>query len=83
MSLAILAPLVILALLFAKRQWGQRLANPKRLPYPPGPRPLPVVGNLFDTPTEYDWLTYSDWAKKYGKFFGTLEFALVIDRPRL
>ncbi|KAI0056406.1 cytochrome P450 [Artomyces pyxidatus] len=38
----------------------------KGLAYPPGPRPLPVVGNLFDIPSEYSWLTYAEWAKTYG-----------------
>ena len=41
--------------------------NIKRLPYPPGPKPLPVIGNLLDMPTGYDWLTYAEWAKKYGE----------------
>ena len=36
------------------------------LPYPPGPRPLPLVGNLFDIPKEFSWLTYADLSKKHG-----------------
>ena len=36
------------------------------LPYPPGPRPLPIIGNLLDIPMESSWLTYSQLAKKYG-----------------
>ncbi len=36
------------------------------LPYPPGPRALPVIGNLLDIPMESSWLTYSQLAKKYG-----------------
>jgi hypothetical protein len=36
------------------------------LPYPPGPRPLPLVGNLFDIPNEFSWLTYVDLSKKHG-----------------
>ncbi|KAL4079445.1 cytochrome P450 [Scleroderma citrinum] len=35
-------------------------------PLPPGPKPLPLVGNLFDIPTVKPWLTYADWGKKYG-----------------
>ncbi len=36
------------------------------LPYPPGPRPLPIIGNLLDIPMESSWFTYSQLAKKYG-----------------
>jgi hypothetical protein len=36
------------------------------LPYPPGPRPLPIVGNLFHVPTEFTWLAYTRLAKDYG-----------------
>ncbi|KAJ7598124.1 cytochrome P450 [Mycena floridula] len=38
----------------------------KRLPFPPGPHGLPLVGNLFDFPLEYDWLTYGKWAESFG-----------------
>ena len=38
----------------------------KGLPYPPGPRPLPLIGNLFDIPREFSWQTYTQLSKKYG-----------------
>lgn len=64
-----LAVLFIAAiLLLYKYSRNQRAANPKCLPYPPGPPPLPLIGNLLDMPTEYDWLAYSEWAKSYGMF---------------
>ncbi|KAI0043597.1 cytochrome P450 [Auriscalpium vulgare] len=37
-----------------------------RLSYPPGPKPLPLIGNLFDLPKSFSWLTYASWAKTYG-----------------
>ena len=36
------------------------------LPYPPGPRPIPLIGNLFDIPKEFSWLEYTQLSKKYG-----------------
>ncbi|KAI0317969.1 cytochrome P450 [Amylostereum chailletii] len=38
----------------------------RRFPTPPGPRPLPLVGNLFDIPKNNPWATYANWSKKYG-----------------
>ncbi|KAK7048443.1 cytochrome P450 [Favolaschia claudopus] len=37
-----------------------------RLPYPPGPKPRFLIGNLFDIPTSYPWFTYEKWGKLYG-----------------
>lgn len=36
-------------------------------PYPPGPKPLPVVGNAHHMPTEKEWVAFADMAKTYGK----------------
>lgn len=38
----------------------------RRLPYPPGPKPLPMIGNLLDVPTGPQWLGYSELSSKYG-----------------
>ncbi|KAK0469620.1 cytochrome P450 [Desarmillaria tabescens] len=40
-----------------------------RLPLPPGPKGLPFIGNLWDVPAEYPWLTYARWAATYGDIF--------------
>ncbi|KAF8588233.1 cytochrome P450 [Ramaria rubella] len=37
-----------------------------KLPLPPGPKPLPIIGNVLDLPKEKDWETYGRWAKEYG-----------------
>ncbi|KDQ57128.1 hypothetical protein JAAARDRAFT_194302 [Jaapia argillacea MUCL 33604] len=40
--------------------WTQR----KR--YPPGPTPIPFIGNALDLRTGASWLKYIEWQKKYG-----------------
>ncbi|KAI0299925.1 cytochrome P450 [Russula brevipes] len=48
-----------LALLFVAH------AGKKRLPYPPGPKRLPIVGNLFNMPSRAEWFTYLKWSQEF------------------
>ncbi|KAF9237544.1 cytochrome P450 [Melanogaster broomeanus] len=34
--------------------------------FPPGPTPIPVLGNLLDIPRDRPWLTLARWGKQYG-----------------
>jgi hypothetical protein len=37
-----------------------------RLPLPPGPAPLPLLGNILAVDANEPWLTYTEWGKVYG-----------------
>ncbi|KAJ7467798.1 cytochrome P450 [Mycena galericulata] len=57
-------PSIFLALLII--YYGMRRnRNRSGLPLPPGPRKLPIVGNLFDIPSERQWEAYSKWSKEF------------------
>ncbi|KAI6033982.1 cytochrome P450 [Pisolithus microcarpus] len=44
----------------------QMVSKTKPAPFPPGPKPLPLLGNMLDMPSVKPWLTFSDWANKFG-----------------
>jgi len=42
--------------------------NTKRssLPCPPGPKRVPLLGNLLNFPSSSEWITYDKWCKELG-----------------
>ena len=58
-------------------------ARTKGLSLPPGPRGLPVLGNMLDVPNSKPWIWYKQLSDKYGAFdFMTLQrFAQVYFVP--
>ncbi|KAF7346529.1 hypothetical protein MSAN_01881000 [Mycena sanguinolenta] len=60
--LAVAVPVILLAVAGLL----QRRKATSRLPFPPGPKPRFLVGNLFDIPTKMPWITYAEWGKQYG-----------------
>jgi hypothetical protein len=60
LNVCIVASFLVLA--FALRYGNKR----PRLPLPPGPKGLPLIGNLLDIPKDKPWETYNEWSKQYG-----------------
>ncbi|KAJ7211168.1 cytochrome P450 [Mycena pura] len=49
------------ALLYFGLRWRR---NRSKLPLPPGPKKLPLVGNLLDIPRERQWEAYHKWSQE-------------------
>ncbi|KAJ7625699.1 cytochrome P450 [Roridomyces roridus] len=58
-SLLLLAAGILVAALLSSRRRS-------RLPLPPGPRKLPIVGNLFNVPSTFPWEAYARLSKEYN-----------------
>ncbi|PCH41344.1 cytochrome P450 [Wolfiporia cocos MD-104 SS10] len=40
--------------------------NSRARTLPPGPEGWPLIGNVLDMPTSYEWQTFSAWSEKWG-----------------
>jgi hypothetical protein len=58
---ALLAAIVMARSFIKKNAQGQ-------LPLPPGPKPLPILGNLHRMNRDFPWVTYKEWSDIYGLF---------------
>ena len=54
-----------LATYFAVRDYQRR----RGIPYPPGPRRLPLIGNLLDIPKEFPWLSFTRLSETHGMIY--------------
>ena len=54
----ILGAAVTLAVRYQRSPWRK---------LPPGPRGLPLLGNLFDIPRKAAWKTFAEWGNAYGE----------------
>jgi hypothetical protein len=58
----LLAGLSALTLILLSRLFFSK----KHAPLPPGPKRLPLIGNLLDMPSEKEWLAFTRWGEKWG-----------------
>lgn len=56
----------ILVLLCLGAVAGVQYMRGQRRKYPPGPPGYPIIGNMFDMPSEFHWLTFAQWSKEYN-----------------
>jgi len=66
MTLALLftaLPLALLAILVTKLFHDRKRQS--KLPYPPGPKPTFLIGNLFDFPKTNSAKVFTEWGKTY------------------
>nr|BAL05079.1 cytochrome P450 [Phanerodontia chrysosporium] len=54
---AILTVVLIRTAIARRKRWAR---------LPPGPKGLPIVGNVLQMPKSQEWLTFSRWAEQYG-----------------
>ena len=43
--------------------------NLRKWRHPPGPRGLPIIGNLINLPSQLSWLQFDRWSRDYGMSF--------------
>ncbi|KZT68589.1 cytochrome P450 [Daedalea quercina L-15889] len=53
-SLALIVAFVVAALVTRRKR-----------PLPPGPKGLPLLGNIYDVPKSREWLAYQHWSREY------------------
>jgi hypothetical protein len=53
--------------------WPSRRRTPERgHPLPPGPTPVPIVGNVLGINLTEPWVSYTRWGKIYGRFLSRI-----------
>lgn len=57
------AVLAVAGIVLVKQLLKRNASSP---PLPPGPRRLPLIGNVLDMPASHGWLTFAQWGEKYG-----------------
>nr|AAS88584.1 PAH-inducible cytochrome P450 monooxygenase PC-PAH 6 [Phanerodontia chrysosporium] len=54
------------ALLGLGIMWVVKYAQRPRRRYPPGPKGIPILGNVFNIPLENSWISFDQWSRQYA-----------------
>ncbi|KAJ8508596.1 hypothetical protein ONZ45_g9144 [Pleurotus djamor] len=66
-KLALLVASSVIAVLISVIRWNaKKRLRGDGISLPPGPKKLPIIGNLLVAPTEYQWVKYAQWAEEFG-----------------
>ncbi|EMD33615.1 hypothetical protein CERSUDRAFT_159814 [Gelatoporia subvermispora B] len=73
----LLSSLILLRYVFGRKKAGS---------LPPGPKGLPIIGNILDIPKSYEYKTFSAWGDTFGdlvslRFFG--QTIVIINSPQV
>ncbi|KAG2366781.1 cytochrome P450 [Suillus spraguei] len=66
--------LALASFAYCRKYW---LNDPSRPPLPPGPTPLPIVGNILSLDAARPWLTFDAWKSTYGNII----YARLLNKP--
>lgn len=56
----------VITLALARWAWLHARTSSIKRALPPGPKPLPLIGNLYDLPVADGWRVFNRWAQAYG-----------------
>jgi hypothetical protein len=59
--------LVTVVLFFAYSHIQNKRRNPAGLPYPPGPKGYPIIGNLFDIPNAFIYKRFREMSRELSE----------------